>query len=92
MSEEQKTIAKTSPLDRALEGLECSIREREQAEQPIYITLNKTAGSSINDLHEEKEAVYRILRTWKAHAAFAGKKEAVAECERVIAFLDALCK
>lgn len=85
-------IHKASPLGRALQGLESSIREREQAEQPIYITLNKAPCSSINELFEEKKAVYGILKHWHCRARYSGKKEAAKECERVIAFIDALCK
>ncbi len=60
--------------------------------QVVEIKTKKRSGVSINELYDEKKAVYKILNKWRIHA-FANKKQArFEECNRVIAFLDILCK
>ena len=73
------------PLDQALSGLERSIKEQEK---PVYISLKKPTTA---DLCEEKKAVYRILRSWRSSAYSRCKKQAVEECDRVIAFFEHIC-
>ena len=76
------------PLDKALSGLEQTINEWEQgAEKPVYISLKEP---SRNDLYKEKE-VYKILRCWRSGASALGKKQAVEECDLVIAFFERIC-
>ena len=72
-------------LDQALSGLEQSIKEQEK---PVYISLKEPTTA---DLCEEKKAVYRILRSWRSGASALGKKQAVEECDRVIAFFEHIC-
>lgn len=77
------------PLDKALSGLEQTINEWEQgAEEPVYISLKEP---SLNDLYKEKNEVYKILRCWRSGASALGKKQAVEECDRVIAFFERIC-
>ena len=77
------------PLDKALSGLEQTINEWEQgAEKPVYISLKEP---SLNDLYKEKNEVYKILRCWRSGASTLGKKQAVEECDRVIAFFERIC-
>ena len=77
------------PLDKALSGLEQTINEWEQgAEKPVYISLKEP---SLNDLYKEKGEVYKILRCWRSGASALGKKQAAAECDRVIAFFERIC-
>jgi len=73
------------PLDKALSGLEQSIKEQEK---PVYISLKEP---SLNDLYKEKGEVYKILRCWRSGASALGKKQAAAECDRVIAFFERIC-
>ena len=76
-------------LDQALSGLEQSINEWElEAEKPVYISLKEP---SLNDLYKEKNEVYKILRCWRSGASALGKKQAVEECDRVIAFFEHIC-
>ena len=77
------------PLDQALSGLEQTINEWElEAEKPVYISLKQP---SLNDLYKEKGEVYKILRCWRSGASALGKKQAVEECDRVIAFFERIC-
>ncbi|MGP1595209.1 MAG: hypothetical protein ACTTH8_08205 [Treponema sp.] len=77
------------PLDKALSGLEQTINEWElEAEKPVYISLKEP---SLNDLYKEKGEVYKILRCWRSGASALGKKQAAAECDRVIAFFERIC-
>ena len=79
------------PLDKALSGLEQTLNEWEQApaeEKPIFISLKQP---SLNDLYKEKVEVYKILRCWRSGASALGKKQAAAECDRVIAFFERIC-
>ena len=77
------------PLDKALSGLEQTINEWEQeAEKPVYISLKQP---SLNDLYKEKGEVYKILRCWRSGASALGKKQAAAECDRIIAFFERIC-
>ena len=77
------------PLDKALSGLEQTINEWDQgAEEPVYISLKEP---SLNDLYKEKNEVYKILRCWRSGASALGKKQAVEECNRVIAFFEWIC-
>ena len=77
------------PLDKALSGLEQTINEWElEAEKPVYISLKQP---SLNDLYKEKGEVYKILRCWRSGASALGKKQAAAECDRVIAFFERIC-
>ena len=77
------------PLDKALSGLEQTINEWQQgAEEPVYISLKEP---SLNDLYKEKREVYKILRCWRSGASALGKKQAVEECDRVIAFFERIC-
>lgn len=77
------------PLDKALSGLEQTINEWEQgAEKPVSISLKQP---SLNDLYKEKGEVYKILRCWRSGASALGKKQAAAECDRVIAFFERIC-
>lgn len=77
------------PLDKALSGLEHTINEWElEAEKPVYISLKQP---SLNDLYKEKGEVYKILRCWRSGASALGKKQAAAECDRVIAFFERIC-
>ena len=76
-------------LDKALSGLEQTINEWDQgAEEPVYISLKEP---SLNDLYKEKGEVYKILRCWRSGASALGKKQAVEECDRVIAFFERIC-
>ena len=77
------------PLDQALSGLEQSIKERDRTEEkPVYVNLKEP---SLNDLYREKGEVYKILRCWRSGASALGKKQAVEECDRVIAFFERIC-
>ncbi len=60
--------------------------------QVVEIKTKKKQGFTIGELYEEKKAVYEIVRHWRAKAAFCNKKTVVENCDRVIAFLDMLCK
>ncbi len=83
------------PLDTALAGLEQTVRENElilQHQPAKAEPLPISRCPSVTDLFAEKQAVYSIVRRWHGHAVAHHKKEAVAECDRVLAFLDALCK
>lgn len=76
-------------LDKALSGLEQTINEWDQgAEEPVYISLKEP---SLNDLYKEKNEVYKILRCWRSGASALGKKQAAAECDRVITFFERIC-
>lgn len=77
------------PLDQALSGLEKTLKEHTPAEEkPIFISLKEP---SLNDLYKEKGEVYKILRCWRSGASALGKKQAAAECDRVIAFFERIC-
>lgn len=77
------------PLDKALSGLEKTLNEQAPAEEkPIFISLKQP---SLNDLYKEKGEVYKILRCWRSGASALGKKQAAAECDRVIAFFERIC-
>lgn len=74
----------------AFSRLEQSIKEAEGIpDTPFTLEAEKPAPAA--SIGTERDAVVGIVRGWRTHARYAGKKTAQQECERVLAFIEKIC-
>ena len=74
----------------AFNRLEQSIKESEGiTDEPFTLEAEKPAPAV--SIGAERDAVVGIVRGWRTHARYAGKKTAQQECERVLAFIEKIC-
>ena len=74
----------------AFSRLEQSIKEAGGVtDEPFTLEAEKPAPAA--SIGAERDAVVSILRTWRTHARYTGKKTAQRECERVLAFIKKIC-
>ena len=74
----------------AFSRLEQSIKEAEGIlDAPFTLEAENPAPAA--SIGSERDAVVSILRTWRTHARYTGKKTAQRECERVLAFIEKIC-
>ena len=74
----------------AFSRLEQSIKEAEGLQREPF-TLESEKPAPAVSIGAERDAVVSILRTWRTHARYTGKKTAQRECERVLAFIEKIC-